>query len=119
GIEDLLLDDLVDGELVLDPIEELLAGLDGPFGRRFELVEEGLHLAVVFLQQCDRVHGSFPCRLVALVCPTRVRAGRLLEPCGPTQRRDDSVTAHDIASARPRRRPATSAARADPTTAVR
>src|SRR4026207_2352530 len=57
GIEDLLLDDLVDRELTLDGREELGADLEAPLRGRLELGHQLPHLGVVVEQHGDRVHG--------------------------------------------------------------
>ena len=59
GVEDLLLDDLVDGQFALDRGEQLGTGLHTTFGRRLELGEELLDLLVVGFQQGDGVHVWF------------------------------------------------------------
>src|SRR4029079_5282697 len=57
GVEDLLLDDLVDRELTLDGREELGADLEAPLRGRLELGHQLPHLGVVVEQHGDRVHG--------------------------------------------------------------
>ena len=62
GIEDLLLDHLVERQLALDGGEQLLADLDPALGRGLELVEQLAHLLVLGLEQGDGVHGVLSLR---------------------------------------------------------
>jgi hypothetical protein len=55
-VEDLFLDDLVDGQLALDGREQLGSGLHAALGRGLEFGQQLLDLVVVSLEQRDRVH---------------------------------------------------------------
>ena len=107
GVEDLLLDDLVDGQLALDRGEQLGPGLDPTLGRRLELGEKLLDLVVVGLEQGDGIQGGLLQGMAGLDSATVVGAatrstrGRPAKPC---KRLPDETYAIRAMDTTPRRR---------------
>jgi len=76
-VEDFLLDDLVGGQVDLDPFEQLRARLDRALGGRLELAQQRLELAVVLAQEGDGA--DRPGQLVGRCVGGDARGRRLAE----------------------------------------